>query len=93
MRHSQFQKISGQSATTARWSDCESYVMAFFDWIVGQKFVMQEFDESAKDSVSNHYMGLNVKKTRLPGVANNTGANQHAHKCSLISAFCLLFRK
>ena len=36
-------------------------------------------------------MGLDVRKPVFRGFANNTGADQPAHPCSLISAFVIGF--
>ena len=42
----------GAESAPPRWKQCENYVTGQMGMAVGQKFVKQEFDETAKDSVS-----------------------------------------
>lgn len=42
--------VYGQATSRARWRVCEDYVMGQMGMAIGQKFVKQEFDETAKDS-------------------------------------------
>ena len=45
------QVVYGTATARARWRECEHYVTGQMGMAVGQKFVKQEFDETAKDSV------------------------------------------
>ena len=47
-----FQVVYGTATARARWRECEDYVTGQMGMAVGQKFVKQEFDETAKGSVS-----------------------------------------
>ena len=52
MHRSVFQVVYGQATSRARWRECEDYVTGQMGMVIGQKFVKQEFDESAKANVS-----------------------------------------
>ena len=53
------QVVYGTATARARWRECEDYVTGQMGMAVGQKFVKQEFDETAKDNVSLFdYLGV-----------------------------------
>lgn len=52
------QVVYGQPRASARWQECESYVTYQMRMAIGQKFVKQAFDETAKDTVSKFRYSL-----------------------------------